>query len=186
MSLQYVNAIEHTLWPEGLRHDVWMIVDAARDRRIFPMLLECHLEYSCLYSGPLHPVMETVAPYLVQLDYDYKDTRRFICESWGNSWGVFFKADAGMHRIRKHLRGLLIVRDQKGSRLAFRYYDPRVLRIYLPTCTPNELTTIFGPIECFWMEDENPGVLLEFRTGEQRLVQTARALPSATAMSGSA
>jgi len=163
--------IETRLWPAGLDRDVWMIADAARDRRIFRMLLECHLEYTCLYSGPLHPALEMAAPYLVQLDYDYRDTRRLIQHAWGNSWGVFLRSGTRMDRLRSHLQGFLVVGDPGGKRLAFRYYDPRVLRAYLPTCNANELRTIFGPIECFWAEDKNPETILEFRFDQARLAR---------------
>jgi hypothetical protein len=170
MTGTWLKQIGERLWPGGLAHDVWMIVDAARSLRVFSMLLECHLEYSCLYSGPLHPALEIAAPYLVQLDYDYRDTRRFIRQAWGNSWGVFLRSDTPMDKLRRHLRGLLIVRDTSDHRLVFRYYDPRVLRVYLPTCTSSELRTVFGPIECFWMEDANPETILEFRLKQARLV----------------
>ena len=176
MTSRYVAEIEQRLWPEGFRRDIWMIVDAARDLRIFSMLLDCHLEHSCLYSGYLPPALEAAAPYLVQLDYDYRDTRRFIREAWGNSWGVFLKADIGMDRLRRHLRGFLVVRDTSNQRLIFRYYDPRVLRVYLPTCTSGELREVFGPIECFWTEDETVDSILEFRLHRERLVLTKSAL----------
>jgi hypothetical protein len=54
------------------------------------------------------------------------------------------------------------VRDERGNRLVFRYYDPRVLRVYLPTCTASELRRVFGPIECFWMESGDPEELFKF------------------------
>jgi hypothetical protein len=95
-------------------------------RRIFPMLLECHLQYSCLYTEPVPPALEIVAPYLVQLDYEYRDTRRFLTQAWGNSWGIFLKCDASLNSLRRHLRGFLVVGDPNGGRLVFRYYDPRV------------------------------------------------------------
>src|SRR5215831_12261613 len=108
---------------------------------------------------------------LVQLDYEYRDTRRLLRQAWGNSWGIFLKCDASLNTIRRHLRGFLVVRDPTGGRLAFRYYDPRVLRVYFPTCTSDELRTLFGPVERFWMEDELPGTLLEYRFDDTRLVQ---------------
>ena len=166
-----LRALEQHLWPRGMSRDMWMIVDSARDRRIFPMLLECHLEYSCLYAGPLHPALEIVAPYLVQLDYDYRDTRRFLRESWRNSWGVFIRCDTGMDRLRRHLREFLIVKDASGRRLLFRYYDPRVFRMYLPTCNSEEARTVFGPIDAFLMEDEAPGRLLHFALEHSRVVK---------------
>jgi hypothetical protein len=56
----------------------------------------------------------------------------------------------------------LIVRDPSGNRLVFRYYDPRVLRVYLPTCYIGELGTVFGPINRFWTESDDREDMLEF------------------------
>ena len=44
----------------------------------------------------------------------------------------------------------------------FRYYDPRVLRVFLPTSNTEELTAIFGPVSCFLVESEDPGRCIEF------------------------
>lgn len=162
MTQSLLARIEEQFWPKGERRDVWMIVDAARDRRIFRMLLESHFDYSCLYSGTLPPALEIVAPYLIQLEFEDRYTRRLIEHAWGNSWGVFLRCNTRMDKLRRHLRGFLVVRDPKGEQLVFRYYDPRVLRIYLPTCTREELRTVFGPIERFWMESDDPDSLLEF------------------------
>jgi hypothetical protein len=169
MTDQLVARIEEILWPEGPKQNIWMILDGARSIEIFRMLLACHLEYSCLYSGQLSPELEIAAPYLVQLDHGYKDTHTLIERAWGNSWGVFLRSDTSLKKLRRHLREFLIVRDERGRRLAFRYYDPRVLRVYLPTCTTSELRTVFGPIECFCAEGENSGDLVEFSVGTNRL-----------------
>jgi hypothetical protein len=56
--------------------------------------------------------------------------------------------------------------------LIFRYYDPRLLRVYLPTCRPAELETFFGPIDTFLTEGEDGGEMLEFRREGNRLVQS--------------
>ena len=165
------DAIEKQLWPKAGSSDVWMIVDCARDQnRIFRFLLACHLEQSCLYSGPIPPALEMAAPYLLQLQHDDPETRRLLEISWGNSWGVVLRSPTSMRNLRKHLRKLLMVRDQAGRRMAFRYYDPRILQVYLPTCTGEELRTVFGPIESFWTEHWNdPGQMLEFKIEGARL-----------------
>jgi hypothetical protein len=54
-------------------------------------------------------------------------------------------------------------------KLLFRFYDPRVLRAYLPTCLAEELNIVFGPVRNFWMESRDPGELLEFRFSQGRL-----------------
>lgn len=157
-----VSQLEQCLWTKGSARDVWMIVDPARDRRIFGLLLECfYSSLSSLFAMPLPPQLEKVAPYLVPLDYDDKKTRKFLSNAWGNNWGIFLRCDTSQERLRRHLRGFLSVRDPRGTRLLFRYYDPRILRTYLPTCTKGELEYVFGPIECFWTESTNPDHLLE-------------------------
>jgi hypothetical protein len=65
------------------------------------------------------------------------------------------------------------VRTEDGTRLIFRYYDPRVLRVYLPTCRPAELETFFGPIDAFLTEGEGSGEMVEFRREQNRLVQSS-------------
>jgi len=176
MTDQLLARIEGNLWPDGPRQNVWMILDGARSIDVFRMLIECHLEYTCLYSGPLSPELEIAAPYLVQLDHGYRDTHRFIRRAWGESMGVFFKSETSLKKLRRHLREFLVVRDEKGRRMVFRYYDPRVLRVYLPTCYASELRTVFGPIECFWTESESPEKMLEFRFRDRALEQRTLAI----------
>ena len=168
MKDQVVSRIEEILWPDGPRQNIWMIV-GARTIEVYRLLLECHLEYSCLYSGQLSPELEMAAPYLIQLDHGYRDTHRFIQRAWGNSWGVFLRSETSLKKLRRHLREFLVVRDERGNQLVFRYYDPRVLRVYLPTCTVSELRTVFGSIECWWTEGEKGGDLIEFSVRTNRL-----------------
>jgi hypothetical protein len=152
------------LWPAGLssRLGVWMIVDAARDPGIYGAVHAAFLEKCCLYSGHLPWQLEMVAPYLIELRRDDRLTEFAIDKGWGQAWGIFVRTEADMRKLRRHLRGFLRVRDKAGRRLLFRYYDPRVMRIYLPTCTPDELRTVYGPVEQYLYEGEDPGTLLEY------------------------
>jgi hypothetical protein len=89
---------------------------------------------------------------------------------WGNSWCVFLRLrDA--RNLRHHLRGLLRVRDESGRVLVFRYYDPRVLRAYLPTCTTAELAAVYGPIQSFLVESAGGEQLIEFEFDGHRLIE---------------
>jgi hypothetical protein len=65
------------------------------------------------------------------------------------------------------------VRSQSGQRMIFRYYDPRVLRVYLPTCWPAELETFFGPVSAYLAEGEDGREIIEFRNAGNGLVQSA-------------
>lgn len=182
MAHQSTSRIEEILWPKGDRRDIWMILDCARERRVYSSLLSSYLDYSCLYAGDLAPELEVAAPHLVQLEYEDKYSRRILELGWGNSWGIFLKCDASLRQLRRHLRHFLMAQTPRG-RLVFRYYDPRVLRVYLPTCLTDELRLLFGPIECFWTEGKVPEDVLEFRlhrrgTLERRTLSLDPARPS--------
>ena len=65
-----------------------------------------------------------------------------------------------------------MVYDEKGTPLYFRFYDPRVLRIYLPTCNESELQTVFGPVNHFYVEGKEEKLLIEFGCTEKfQLIQ---------------
>ena len=40
-----------------------------------------------------------------------------------------------------------------GEMVYFRYYDPRVLQVYLPTCRRDEIKIIYGPVLRYIAED---------------------------------
>lgn len=170
MNTQWLSRTEESFWPQRFKRHICIIVNTARDRRIFEMSRELHLEYR-LYSGPLPPALAAAAPYLVQFAYDDRDTQRFLRHPWDNSLGVFLKCGAHANALTRHVRGFLVVRDPDGNRLLFRYFHPCVLRIYLPTCTHDELDKFFGFIERFWTEDGEPGTVLDYSFDQRGVVE---------------
>ena len=169
MANPLVAPLESLFWPKGFARDMWAIVDGARDRSIYSSLVNSYLKYTCLYAGQLPPALERAAPYLVQLDFEELYTRRLIEGAWGNNWGIFLRCDEDDDRLRRHLRQFLRVQDKQGRRFVFRYYDPRVMRVYLPTCNSEELRTVFGPIKSFYMEDVDSATALEYSREGSRL-----------------
>jgi hypothetical protein len=97
-----------------------MMLDLARDRRIYSDLLNSHLVYSCLYGGEISSELEVSAPHLVQLEYEDRATRGLLERAWGRSWGTYLQCDMRMERLRRHLRTLLVVKSWSGERMLFR------------------------------------------------------------------
>lgn len=164
--------IQQVLWPPAppTPPNVWAVLDLARDPRIHAALVASRLDFLCLYSGRIPRELELVAPHIVELPPGHRLVDRLLDEGIGQSWGIFVKI-ADPTALRHHLRKLLKVRDEGGRHLLFRFYDPRVLRAYLPTCTPAELLGFFGPVSAFFAEAPAGGCLLRFAL-EHGLLQT--------------
>jgi hypothetical protein len=172
-----VVKLRQVLWnSETAGQKVWAVLDAAKDRRIYGAVDGYGGEKCCLYAGTLPWQLQMAAPYLVELDPEDRFTDFILQYGWGNAWGIFAYAATTLPHLRRHLRSFLRVRDEAGRKLVFRYYDPRVLRVYLPTCWAEELRTIFGPISRIVMEGENPEDAQEFSLDGARLIQKSASL----------
>lgn len=144
----------HLFADEGM--NAFAVLDGASVPRLRLKLHDFEPEHECLYRGELKPDMAEVAPYLVKLGQNEEFTQWVINEGWGKHWGIFAVSRAGLRALRTHFRKFLMVHDTEGKPVYFRYYDPRVLRAYLPTCTGDELRTVFGPVQTFLVEDKDP------------------------------
>jgi len=168
----HADHVIHRLWRgEGSPPEVCALLDAARDPRIHPLIRRSHLDFRCLYQGAVPPVLAAAAPYLVSLSPGAAFTREVIELGWGKSWGVFLRSPAILQDLVRHFRRFLRVRNEAGRVLFFRFYDPRVLRLYLPTCTRDELCTFFGPVERFSLESGEEDSMLELSRDREALAR---------------
>lgn len=158
-----IEQLTPRLWPRGDDEHTYALLDGARTPDVQAWIIASRLESRCLYIGDLAPALARVAPYLVRLPRSSPASRELLDRGWGDSWGVFLRSTASMGALHRHFRRMLRVQDERGARMLFRFYDPRVLRLYLPTCVAGELNQVFGPVEYFVMEGEDSATVLEFR-----------------------
>jgi hypothetical protein len=163
------------LFAEG-NANVYAILDGASVRELLDRLHRFKPEFVCLYRGELEPDLVHVAPYLVRLERKSAFTDWIFERGWGNHWGVFAVAPSDLTAMRQHFRRFLTVHDSEGSPMLFRYYDPRVLRTYLPTCSTQELGEVFGPVLHYVVEGEEPMELLRFQFAGGALVRSLKKL----------
>jgi hypothetical protein len=151
-----------------------LLLDAAREEQIYPRLMTLGdtVDVRSLYQGDLGEHLAPVAPYLISLPKEQPAAHWFAEAGFGRSWGLFIVASVGLDELRRHLRKFNIVYRENGTPLVFRYYDPRVLRRFLPTCTSDELRRFFGPIDSFLVENEEADALLRFALRGGELTQT--------------
>jgi hypothetical protein len=150
-------------------YSAYVILDGASIPTLEDRLYDDEPEYRCLYTGNLEPDVLSVAPYVVKLEEGSPFTEWVLQEGWGKHWGVFAIAGVDTRKMWNFLRTLLKVEDPDGNTLLFRFYDPRVLRSFLPTCDVDQLQMMFGPIENYYLESEQDNHVLSFRLDEKGL-----------------
>lgn len=145
---------------------IFILLDAARMHGEIYRAQQLNPEHTCLYEGDSARFLSAVAPWLFKLEPG-SDFARWLSEHGsGQSWGVVLRCGEDPVKLYKHLRNFLIVQGEDGREMYFRYYDPRVLRAFLPTCEPEQLRALFGPIQVFVAEDAD-GQVVEYSLDEQ-------------------
>ena len=158
----------------------YILLDAARMDSEFATAKALNNNFDSLYRGQSEETLASVAPYIFRVDRGQEFERWYFDQGWGDSWGVIVLSQDDMKSLHKHFRKFLMVQTEDGEELYFRFYDPRVLRVFLPTCDRDQLKEFFGEIDCFICEDENPefGIVFSLQDGclQQQQVTKARAM----------
>lgn len=151
--------------------DLFCLLDAARDEKILPLLQKSNVKFMSLYQGESQRQMADVAPYLIEFGENRQFLEKLLRHGWGKRWFSFLTSNAPFAALRKHFRKFLFVKDERGESVYFRFYDPSILRTFLPACDAEELKEVFGKIECFFTESENTSDVLIFKPANEKLFQ---------------
>lgn len=175
-----VKKILKRLWvrgdtPENFK--MYAVLDGARNEAINQLLDSSPRQHHCLYFEPLTESLRLAAPKLVELAQD-DFSQQLLEQGWGGSWGVFVRTSTRtpLNQLRHHLRKLNFVEGPQGEHLLFRYYDPRVLRTWLPTCQHADLDIFFGVMTDIFIESEEGSSLLHFHHSARGSTKTEYAL----------
>ncbi|HYZ84254.1 MAG TPA: DUF4123 domain-containing protein [Bryobacteraceae bacterium] len=153
------KALQTKLFGAGV--PVYALIDGASVPDFQKQAIENQAQYVCLYRGELTPDMAQVAPYLAHVEPEGPFMEWLLRRGWGQHWGVYALSSTDFDSLRRHFRKFLTVYDETGKPMLFRFYDPRVLGTFLPTCNSQELTSFFGPVQQFVLEGKRPEELLE-------------------------
>lgn len=141
---------------------VYAVLDGASVPNIIQNLAAFKAKSICLYRGELDPELAQMAPYLVLLTPDSELTN-WVLNGIGHHWGIFAVSKADIREMRKHFRTFLMVYDPDGEPVYFRYYDPRVLRVFLPTCDEEGMKNALDVVDKYYVENEEGKALLLFQ-----------------------
>lgn len=159
--------LQKILFIENAR--AFAVLDGASIPDLRMRLYETRPPHYCLFRGELTPDVAEAAPYVVQLTPGTVFADWVLGESFGKHWGIFAHSRYSIKEMRRHFRALVTVYDEDGEPMIFRYYDPRVLPIFLPSCNAGELKSFFGNVDAFFAENVKEKTLMSFRMENDEL-----------------
>lgn len=131
--------------------------------------LEQAIQYQSLFMGKTGELLDSVAPYLLEIKEDHEEFITWFVQSKRHTTGgIILNSNVLFRDLHKHFRNFLYVKTEESKKLYFRYYDPRVLPTFLRSCTKEQLSEFFGPVQSFNLF-ANEDKVLAFSLIDQRL-----------------
>jgi len=157
-----------------------LVVDTARDERLYPLLLELEpfTTMANLFKGDTAQELADASPYLVRLGEPVVD-ERLTAPFFGDAVWIAIDSPLSDDDLRRHLRKFTMVRSPEDEAVFFRFFDPRVLRLFLPTCSSDQLEALFKGQAAWLCETEGSDALFCFRRVDDDLLSTRLPLNAA-------
>lgn len=157
-----IDTLHSQLFNSG--YNVYTVIDGANAPVLLGKLAKYEPKHTCLFRGELSIEMAEVAPYMVKLEADHDFTNWLLEYATESPCCIFAQTDKDFLALRKHFRSFLRVESPEGETLHFRYYDPRVLSIYLPNCEEEENKVLYSNVvEQFFLFNTKEKEFQEFQ-----------------------
>ena len=110
----------------------------------------------CLFAGDIHPEVKKVSPHLLELTPDDPLVPLWRGQGWGKAWGMWITSSADLYTVWSRLRHFTQVKLPSGEGpVLFRFWDPRVFRVYMPLVEGPDVEGWFKGIDAYVVEAED-------------------------------
>lgn len=148
----------------------YTLLDPARMGSDFGKAYDLSIEGIALRTSIQPEDFETITPHLLPCEVESQLYNWITTDGKGDSWGIFVKSELDLEPLVEQLQKLLIVSMETNGRwVYFRFYDPRVLRGFLPGCEKKQLEELFTGVESFYCEAEDDDFQMHFSLEKGKL-----------------
>jgi hypothetical protein len=160
---------------EGIGGDVYAVLDGAVVKQLPDYFEDRDAPFACLFPGETDPLVLTRAPWLVRAEPGGEIMAWILQEGWARNWGMFtiVPRDTPFDAVLDHFRKFLQVRLPDERLVFFRFYDPRVQRLFLPSCDAAQAAEVFA-LPIAWICESDGGDALLVHTATGGAVKTSR------------
>jgi hypothetical protein len=148
----------------------YYLLDGARCNDALDDTLQQAPKHMSLYKGRSEENLASVAPYLIDVNTTFEQW--ILKNGWGKSWGYFLESELPFEAVYSHFRKFLIVENEDFTQFYFRFYDPRVIRLFLPTCDTKQLQAFLAPVDLLMSEtpeEESKVALFRLESGKLKV-----------------
>lgn len=132
----------------GAGGKLYGVLDCAIDPSLYEHAVRLEPEWAvCLFERVVDRVRRA-SPWLVELSPSDPLSRAWRGAGWDKNWGVLLSSRADMKTVKLRLKRFTQARLPDGAGpVLFRFWDPRVLRVFLPTLEPEDAPDWFTDID---------------------------------------
>ncbi len=152
----------------------YYIIDAASESIEIDDLIQAYGPSVCILKSNYDGQFVDVGPHL--FGSTEKLDELMLNEKWGKGSYTLVSFTKDKQNLIQILKNNSEIVTEQDEVMFFRYYDPRILRIFLPIFDKQQLKEFFGTISEFMCEDEDPGYGLIFHLDKASNLITYRLL----------
>lgn len=143
----------------------YLLLDSAQIDGLDQHLLQIGEFMAChpLYLTTAYADLADCGPLLVPVVAGSKLAEIFNTQ-WRSQAGIWLETQAPEPELLDHLRSLIHVRLDGDVTVFFRYYDPRITRLWLAKLQRFERDRLMGPVQLIRLPDDNDRELLISRS----------------------
>ncbi|WP_312243381.1 DUF4123 domain-containing protein [Stutzerimonas nitrititolerans] len=126
----------------------YLLIDGAQVNNLAARIyaLEESPSLHLLYQQSAYEALADVGPLLVAVR-PHSELAQVFQQEWQATAGIWLESDADEDDLVEHLRSLIHVRLEGDQTTLFRYYDPRVMTLWLGVLTAVERDPLMGPVK---------------------------------------
>lgn len=126
----------------------YLLLDGAQINDLIQIIyqLEPAPEFSRLYDGTRYAELADAGPILIATNRGSL-LNQYFEKQWYMTAGVALASRAPIDELVQHLSSLVHVSVSGGVTVLFRYYDPRILHLWLTDMSDEQRDSALGPVE---------------------------------------
>ncbi len=181
---EYIKSLVESLDPSTIvykeyRFLSYALIEGSKHPMLWSELEEGVLSYDMLFKEKkLREALQSVGPYLVELDFSSEDRREQSIEilkrCYGKNSTIFFATPLDFSQSLQRVRDIFYLRNEQGrDQGIIRFYEPVIFEELVKDNNDSVVKNLFYHIYCYWCEEsKDSSAIIQYRYTSTTIEQT--------------